>query len=867
MRKKKRAQNQLPEEQESKPIRILRGVSIPFRLIFGIIGTVLLICVAAGVIFAVYFANYLQDDVLQQSDYSLEGVSLNQTSYVYYQDKASGQWRQLQRLYASENRIWADFDELPENMIRAAVAIEDKRFYKHQGVDWSRTISASLNMFVGNGDTYGGSTITQQLIKNLTKDDDVTVRRKLLEIFRALEFEKKYTKDEIIEWYLNTIYLGEGCYGVKSAANVYFAKPLDELTLAECACLVGITNNPSLYDPYINLENNRERQLTILQEMLEQEYITQAEYDEAVAQEMVFQNGSAEDIYVCGSCGEEVGEYSLRKEEVDYTEDELEVLREQAISDGEEDPQIPASYTVYYCPNCDAQIDPSSGEETEGNYSYFTDTVIRDVVADLQELTGYDESTCEQMVLTGGYRIYATIDMEAQEIVDSVYEDIDNVPSTTSNQQLQSAIVVIDNESGDIVAMAGGVGEKEGSLTLNRATQGYRSPGSSIKPITVYAPALEYGVITPYSTYEDSPYKDGWPHNQGGGYSGLPVTVSYGVAQSLNTVAVKVLADLGVDRSFRFATEKLGMSTFVEEEEIDGKVYTDRQLSPLALGSLTHGTTVRDMATAYATFPNNGVYRHARTYTKVVDSEGNVVLDNTQEHHVAMKESTAWYMTYLLQNAVQTGTGTPAQLDNMSVAGKTGTTSDDHDRYFSGYTPYYTAAVWCGFDIPEEIVLTGSWTNPSVVMWRRVMSQLNAGLENRDFFDQGGMTQVAVCKKSGLLATNACWADPDGCVDSTFVFGGNAPKEYCSGHTTVQWCEGGNGVANNYCAQVEGNSVSSRGVWGSASGLPACSVHGADSVRPTETTTQSSSQESSEPETTTTPNETTTTPEVIPPVE
>ena len=278
--------------------------------------------------------------------------------------------------------------------------------------------------------------------------------------------------------------------------------------------------------------------------------------------------------------------------------------------------------------------------------------------------------------------------------MDAVYEDLANVPTTTSAQQLQSAIVVVDNESGDIVGMAGGVGKKEGSLTLNRATQSMRSPGSSIKPLTVYAPAMDAGTITPYSIYEDSPYKDNWPKNQSNTYSGA-TTVSVAVAKSLNTIAVKVLADLGVEKSFAFATEKLGMDTLVEKENIDGKQYTDVALAPLALGALTKGVTVREMTTAYATFPNNGVYRYARTYVKVLDSQGNVVLDNTQKTHNAMKKTTAWNMTMLLQNAVNAGTGTPARLTGMNVAGKTGTTSDDHDRYFAGYTPYYTACVWC----------------------------------------------------------------------------------------------------------------------------------------------------------------------------
>lgn len=837
-RKKKQDSVRVPRTEErqhrSASQTALHGAGSLIKLIFGIVGTLLLVVLCTGIIFSVLFANYLQHDVLTQSNYSLDGISLNQTSYVYYEDKSDGQWKQLQRLYSTENRIWADHDEIPETLVNAAIAIEDKRFYQHQGVDWKRTISASLNLFVGN-DAFGGSTITQQLIKNLSSDDDITVRRKLLEIFRALEFEKKYTKDEIMTWYLNTIYLGEGCYGVKSAANVYFAKGLDELTVAECACLIGITNNPYRYDPYLHPEKNRERQLVILKEMLDQELIDQATYDEAVAQKMVFQNGSAEDLYTCPSCGTETGEYSLKTETVEYTEAERETLlaeaQRQAEANGESTDSliVPTSYTLYYCPNCGASIDPDDGKEAERDYSYFVDTVFRDVSEDLAELTGYDLETCETMVKTGGYTIYATIDPTVQAAVDAVYEDLANVPTTTSAQQLQSAIVVVDNESGDIVGMAGGVGKKEGSLTLNRATQSMRSPGSSIKPLTVYAPALDAGTITPYSVYADSPYKDNWPKNQSNTYSGA-TTVSVAVAKSLNTVAVKVLADLGVEKSFAFATEKLGMNTLVEKENIDGKQYTDVALAPLALGALTKGVTVREMTTAYATFPNNGVYRYARTYVKVLDSQGNVVLDNTQKTHNAMKKTTAWNMTMLLQNAVNAGTGTPARLTGMNVAGKTGTTSDDHDRYFAGYTPYYTACVWCGFDSQDEIVLTGNRTNPAIVMWRRVMSKLHEGLENKPFFDTGNMKTVTICTKSGLLASAACALDisGNGAVRQQ-MFADDVPTEYCTGHHTVQWCTGGHGIANEYCARMPGNSVITGSVYqGSSYGT--CTVHNAHTV-------------------------------------
>ena len=285
------------EKDLRTPVR--RGFRIVGKILavfFKILGTLLLVGVLTMLIFGCIFARYVQTDLLPQAGVSLENVTLDQTSVIYYQDPDTGEYRELQRLYGEENRTWVSYEQIPQDLINACVAIEDKRFYEHQGVDWLRTASASVNLFLGNDDTYGASTITQQLIKNITGEREVTVRRKLLEIFSALEFEKEHTKREILTWYLNTIYLGEGCYGVQSAARVYFGKDVSELTTAECASLIGITNNPSIYDPYISEENNRERQLTILWEMYDQGYIlTEEAYQEAVNQELVFRNGFLDD--------------------------------------------------------------------------------------------------------------------------------------------------------------------------------------------------------------------------------------------------------------------------------------------------------------------------------------------------------------------------------------------------------------------------------------------------------------------------------------------------------------------------------------------------------------------------------------------
>ena len=368
---------------------------------------------------------------------------------------------------------------------------------------------------------------------------------------------------------------------------------------------------------------------------------------------------------------------------------------------------------------------------------------------------------------------------------------------------MQSAIVLIDNESGDIVAMAGGVGKKEGNLTWNRATQSRLSPGSSIKPLTVYSPALELGIITPGSAYEDSPYmqlngKD-WPQNNSRRYSGWMLVIN-GVAQSLNTIAVKVLADVTPENSFNFARERFGLTNLVESEEINGQTFSDINLGPLSMGQLTHGVTVREMATAYASFPNNGVWRKARTYTKVEDAEGNLILDNTQQSHTALSAHANWYMLYMLRYACLYGTGTNAQFNGVPVAGKTGTSSDNRDRWFSGFTPKYTASVWCGFDDPEEIRPVVN-LNPAVLMWKAVMTKVMDGMSKEeigDFVqpDDENFVTVQVCSQTGLLAGPKCTPK------AVSLFASDVPENTCDAHLSfdIQICHPDGNAGLSYCA-------------------------------------------------------------------
>ncbi len=722
--------------------RILKG----FGKVFG---TMVLVLFLTTLIFACLFALYVKNNLSAQVD-SIDGFTLDQTSVIYYEDPKTGQDVVLRKLYGGANRTWVKYEDIPKNLIHACIAIEDKRFEDHQGVDWVTTLKACVKMFLGRGEA-GGSTITQQLVKNITGRDEVTVRRKLVEIFSALELEKKYTKKQIMELYLNVIALGENCEGVESASQVYFGKSVSELDLAECAALIGITNNPSIYDPYINADKNKERQVIILDQMLEQKYITQEQHDTAVAEELVLHNASGE----------------------------------------------------------------ASGDEDY--YSYFEDQVINDVVRDLSEKTGYDQTIVRKMLMTGGYKIYSTLNPDVQAAVEEVYQNLDNIPKTASSQQLQSGIVIIDNKTGDVVAVAGGVGEKQGSLILNRATQSYLSPGSTIKPVSVYAPALELGLITPATVMDDTPYSftdaRHWPKNSDSIYRGL-MNINEAVSLSINTIPVKLVAQMTPEYSFEFAKEKMGLSTLVSSYvNAAGDTFSDVDLAPLAMGGLTRGVTVKAMAQAYATFANEGVYREARTYTKVVDSDGKVVLDNTQQSHVAMKDMTAWYITYMLENTVESGTGTAAQIANMTVAGKTGTTTSDFDRWFAGYTPYYTGVVWCGYDDPEEVVLTDSSTNPAIVLWQKVMELVHDGLPNKEFNKPTNVVECTVCRDSGLLMTDACREDPRGSRAVTVELSlYDVPTQNCDVHKEVEICGASGHVVNEYCKQVEGNTTKTVGL-------------------------------------------------------
>ena len=732
-----------------------------------IIGTLLLVFVVTLTIFSGIFMAYINSTMRGKVEVYLDEFETKVSTELYSQDPDTGEWVMYQTLYLnSENRIWTDLEDIPKYLQEAAIAIEDKRFEKHHGVDWKGTTRAIVYTLFGKN-VQGGSTITQQLVKNVTGDNEVTVKRKITEIYRALELEKRYEKDEILEAYLNEVFFGQSCYGVVTASRMYFNKDVSDLTLAECASLMGITNNPSMYDPTLSSwtrENNRERQLTILGAMLEQGKISQEEYDEAKAEDIVFSNGFTISGKYVGSDG--------------------------TVTDPE--PEEPST---------DDTESPADEEEPtiKGRYSWFTEAMIGDVADALVEKYGITDKVRDNgttytayeqawdMVHGKGYKIYTTQNPKYQKIAEDVCYNLDNIPYTSSytnsageqvEDQLQIALTIVDPTNGYVVAMIGGAGEKQADRVWNWAVNA-RQCGSAIKPVSTYAPALDDGTINGASVIDDYPMLlngDVWPRNANWRYQGL-TALHTAIAQSLNTCAVRTNLAYGVDRSYEFLVNKLGFENLT---------YTDsQQVGNMALGGFEKGVTTEEMAAAYAAFVNEGVYTKPRTFVRVEDANGNVILENEAQSTVAMKNTTAAIINHLLQEAALNGTGYEAQFSGMHIAGKTGSTNSNKDRYFVGYTPYYSCAVWAGYEHNQRIVASG---NPCSAIFRKVMSAIHEELPDKDFFSCAGLTSVAVCADSGMLASENCALDVRGSrVYTALVAADNAPTSVCTMHTAPSY--------------------------------------------------------------------------------
>ena len=636
-------------------------------------------------------------------DMNIQTLALNYSSFIYYEDE-SGNPQELEQIQSDFNRIWVDSSQIPQVMKDAIVSIEDERFYKHHGVDLKRTLGATgkwvlSKMGIGSA-SYGGSTITQQVIKNITNEKENTPSRKVKEMMRAIALEKQLSKDEILTMYLNIVYFANNCNGVEAAANVYFNKDASDLTLAEAASIAGITQFPSEYDPFVHPDKNIEKRNLVLSKMLELGYITEAEYAEAAGSDLKVSNAHKENL----------------------------------------------------------------GRIT----SYFVDQVVNDVINDLVEQKGYSTDFATQQVYNGGLKIYATIDPDIQDIMEDIFTNTSNFPYT--GKGAQSAMVIIDPYTGKVRGLIGGLGEKTDIRGWNRATQSKRQPGSSIKPLSVYAPAIDTGKITEVTTITDEEITigdDKWkPKNSYNDFLG-DMTVKEAVARSANIPAVKVLDMVGVSTSYGYLQNKFHLTTLEEG---------DKNYSSLALGGLTQGVTVKEMAAAYGTFVNNGKYIKPYTYTQVLDSSGQVILQNTASSTQAISAASAFITADLLSGVVNSsvGTGKGAKLDcGISTYGKTGTTDDDCDKWFVGFTPYYVGACWYGFDTPASISAAGVSGNPTVKAWNLVMERIHENLNKKELTKPNNVVEAQVCEYSGMLATETCPTTKGYFVEGT------QPKAYC----------------------------------------------------------------------------------------
>ena len=753
----------------------------------------LLICIILAAVVGVagggLFIKKIIDDTphVSASDVKPKGF----TTFVYADDGST----EIERFVSSgSNRVYKSIDEIPKDLQHAFVAIEDERFYKHNGIDLQGIARAAVVGIARGGNfTEGASTLTQQLIKNnvfpnFTKEKTFydKFQRKIQEQYLALQIEKKMDKSEIIESYLNTINLGQNCLGVQAASQRYFGKDVSDLTLSECAVIAGITQSPSTYDPITHPDNNKVRRNKVLKNMLEQDYISQKQYDEALA----------DDVYA----------------------------------------RIQTTNTA---------------SQADNTYSYFVDALAQQVIQDLKDQLGYTDTQAYNAVYSGGLSIYSTQNQTMQQICDEEANDDSNYPGLkeygldyaltvtradgstenygsnniknyvketygkdqgllyssedaaramveewkatiaregdtyderiTITPQPQSSITIMDQKTGQIKAMVGGRGEKASSLGLNRAYQGSkRQPGSTFKILAAYAPALDSCDKTLATTIDDEPYtlKNGQVLRNANKQYGGTTTLREGIKRSINVVAVKLSDEITQELGYEYC-QKFGISTLVKNKTINGKVFDDSTSQTLALGGITEGVYNYEMCAAYATIANGGEYNKPTLYSKVVDHDGNVLLDNTTPlSHEVIKDSTAYLLTSAMEDVVNGagGTGGSARLSNMPVAAKTGTSQESNDLWIAAYTPYYTASVWGGYDESKTMSnLSQSWHQK---LWKNIMERIQEtkSLAYKDFEIPSSVVQKTICTRTGLLATGSCPSLTE------YFAKDNAPTQSCSGH-------------------------------------------------------------------------------------
>ena len=689
----------------------------------------LLLCViGAGIVAGIFFGLFGDDFEISKEE--LEIAASNSVIV-----DANGEV--IANLSGDEKRKIISLEEMSGYLPKAYVSIEDERFYSHHGVDWKRTAGAVFNTIFRGSSSYGGSTITQQLVKNITKDDESSglagIYRKIREWAKAYQVERMISKDQILELYLNILYVGgEGnLHGVELGAEYYFNKSAKDLTLAESAFMAGINNSPSAYNPFDestdNTEKIKNRTKTVLAKMLELGNIDQGEYDTAVAE-------------------------------------------------------------------VDNGLNFSKGDvSTSSNYSYHTDAVLEQVINQVMEERGVSRQIAENYVYSSGLTIYSTADKDIQARVEEEYQKDKYIKSGRDkdeegnliNDHTQSGMAIIDYKTGNVVAVAGGLGEKEAS-GWNRATQMKKQTGSSIKMIADIVPGLEEGIITPSTRYMDEKTDFGSnyiPKNEDK-YDNVDMDVRTVIKKSKNIPSVKIMKELTPKKSIEYL-QKMGLESIDEEED---------QVLALGIGGMTHGASPLEMAAAYGTIANDGVYITPTFYTKVVDKDGNTVLTPNQEETRVFSEQTAYLAKQIgMEPTKSGGTATYCAISGMDVVAKTGTTDNSNDRWLCGFTPYYSAATWFGYDSNEEV--RGFSQNPAGQIWDAIMTDIHSDLEDATFERPNGIVEETVCRTTGCLATT-------GCTDTyTEIFASNHLPEKCQGHGSQSICSESGKVATEYCSE------------------------------------------------------------------
>ncbi len=707
------------KKQKKKRFRKLR---IFIRIVLILI--ILALMAGAGIFFGIFFSDkwaITKDDLVLNK---INTTVLDKDGNV------------IATVSGDEKRKIAALEDIPDNLKNAFIAIEDETFYKHKGINFKRTAGATLTYVLNKGSSsFGGSTITQQLIKNLMNDKDNSgtagIQRKIREMSRAYQVEKMLSKDQILELYLNIIFMGGDVYGVELGAEYYFDKSLDELDLAECAFLAGINRSPNNYNPFDETDRTetiKKRIKVVLGKMKELGYINEEDYNAAV---------------------EEANE-GIKFEK--------------------------------------------GNTSNAATMSYLAKAALNQVVKQYAEEKGVTEDFAKTKVYGGGFKIYSTQDSDIQEIMEDVFKD-KNYIIYSHGVQVQSAMAIIDHKTGNVVGMMGGLGDDVDSNGLNRATQSTRQPGSSMKPIASIAPALEAGVITGATVYDDSPTSFGRyrPKNSGGSYHGL-ITVRKAIEVSANVVEVKIMAELGPLNSIQFLREKMGITSLVTAQE--DSEHNDEGLG-MVLGGITNGISPLEMAGAYAAIANDGLYITPTMYTKMEDNAGNVVLEPKQEKIRAMSEGNAFIEKSILTGPV-TGAGGTAKnctISGFDVGAKTGTTNDNTDRWLCGFTNEYTAATWYGYDTPQTIYASGS--NPASRIWIDIMRKIHKDLEGSRFEKPDSVTSATICMDTGLCASDSC----DRTYTEYFVRGTIPPA--CDGHQSVTVCSSSGLLATEFCPETE----------------------------------------------------------------